>query len=49
MIGYRKLLVALGAMLAAALQPGAAPSIAAIAVGFFGAHTIADSKWAKPA
>lgn len=48
MTGNRKLVVALVAVILVALRPEAGVSIAAIAVAFFGAHTIADSKWAKP-
>lgn len=46
--GKRKLIVALGAILAAALAPASAVSIAAIAVAFFGAHAVADSRFARP-
>jgi hypothetical protein len=45
--GKRKLIVALGAILAAAFAPASAVSIAAIAVAFFGAHAVQDYSW-KP-
>lgn len=46
--GGRKFLVALAAILCATLKPTAGVSVAAIAVAFFGAHAVADSKLAKP-
>ena len=48
-LGGRKFVVALFGMAVVGLNPAAGVSIAAIAVAFFGAHAVADSKFAKPA
>ena len=49
MLGYRKLVVALAAFVACVVEPTACPSIAIIAVAFFGAHAAADWKGSKVA
>ncbi len=46
--GSRKFLIAIAAILACALKPTAAVSIAAVAASFMAAHAVADSKYAKP-
>ena len=42
MMGYRKLIGLVAALLACVLAPSACPSISIIAVAFFGAHAAQD-------